>query len=425
MRKFFSLSLIVAILVAVTLTSTSGLTSAQDDTVKLTFTIWGSTGDVDVYNARLALMKEVYPNIEVEIVYVPSDYDQKVLTMIAGGTPPDIMQVAEGVHAYSDRGQLAGLNEYVKAAGLDLEARFGSLAATYTRNDELYALPDRGGAMIVYYNKAMFDAASIAYPTAEWTWDDMLAAAQALTLRNGDEVTQWGFAAGGWWPWWMSFIYQNGGRILDGRTPVVNTPEVKEALQFYVDLMYKYKVAPTPEDYANAGLSFGQPDPLFSQGKVAFELTGFWLIGSLQNIPELSWDIAPVWQQKERATVAFGSGLAITNDCAHKDEAFKVIEFLTSAEGQLPIVEMGEDAPVNLDLLNSEAWLSGEYLNADINMSTFAESAPAIFTPPLEPEWNEIQQIFDDNLSEVWIGSRSVDDALEQIQSDLEFLLES
>lgn len=424
MRKLCSLSLVVAILIAVALPPALGAVSAQDDTVKLTFAHWGSTGDVDVYTARLELMKEVYPNIEVEIIYIPSDYDQKVLTMIAGGTPPDIMQVAEGVHAFSDRGQLVGLNEYIDAAGVDLEARFGSLAGTYTRDGEVYALPDRGGAMILYYNTDMFDAAGVAYPTAEWTWDDMLAAAQALTLRDGDEVTQWGFAAGGWWPWWMSFIYQNGGQILDGRTPVVNTPEVQEALQFYVDLMYEYEVAPTPEDYANAGLSFGQPDPLFSQGKVAFELTGFWLIGSLQNIPELNWDIAPVWQQKERATAAFGSGLAITKDCAHKEEAFKVIEFLTSAEGQLPIVEMGQDAPVNLDLLNSDAWLSGEYLSADINMNTFAESAPAIFTPPLEPEWNEILQIFDDNLSEVWIGSRSVEDALDQIQSDLEFLLE-
>jgi multiple sugar transport system substrate-binding protein len=222
----------------------------------------------------------------------------------------------------------------------------------------------------------------------------------------------------------MSFIYQNGGRILDDGTPVVNTPEVAEALQFYVDLMYEYQVAPTPEDYANAGLSFGQPDPLFSQGKVAFELTGFWLIGSLQSIPELNWDVAPVWQQRERATAAFGSGLAITQDCEHKDEAFQVIEFLTSAEGQMPIIEMGQDAPVNLDVLNSEAWLSGEYLSADINMSAFAESSSAIFTPPLEPEWNEMQQIFDDDLAEVWLGTMPVEDALDQMQMDLEFLLE-
>lgn len=421
--RLYSL-LLVAIVAAMAFGPVLQTVSAQGDTVKLTMTIWGSTNDVDVYNARLALAKEAYPNVEVELIYIPSDYDQKVLTMIAGGTPPDIMQVAEGVHAFSDRGQIIALNDYIADYGIDMAARYGSLAGLYARHDNIYAVPDRGGAMIVYYNKAMFDAAGVAYPTAEWDWADMLDAAQKLTIREGDEVKQWGFAAGGWWPWWMSFIYQNGGRILDADgQPVVNSPEVAEALQFYVDLMYQYHVAPTPEDYANAGLSFGQPDPLFSQGKVAFELTGFWLIGSLKDIPELSWDIAPVWQHKERATAAFGSGLAITKDCKNPDEAFAVVEFLTGAEGQRPIMEMGQDAPTHLDLLNSEEWLSGQYIGVEINMGTFAESAPAIFVPPLEPEWNEILQIFDDHLGEVWLNNRSVGDALDQIQSDLEFLL--
>ncbi len=396
-----------------------------DETVNLTMTIWGSTGDVDVYTARLELAKEMYPNVEVELIYIPDEYDQKVLTMIAGGTPPDIMQVAESVHGYSDKGQLLALNDYIDGAGINMEGRFGTLANTYARQGNFYAMPDRGGAMILYYNRDMFDAAGVAYPTGEWTWEDMLAAAQALTLSEDGEVTQWGFAAGGWWPWWMSFMYQNGGTIIDEEGQVVvNTPENIEALQFYTDLMYEYGVAPNPEDYANVGLSFGQPDPLFSQGKVAFELTGFWLIGSLKDIPELNWDIAPVWQGVQPATAAFGSGLAITADSQHPDEAFAIVEFLTSKDGQMPIIEMGQDAPTNKEVLESEAWLSGEYLGVEINMNTFAESADAIFTPPLEPEWNEIQSVFDDNLSEVWINQRTVEDAVEQIQSDLEFLLD-
>ena len=52
----------------------------------------------------------------------------------------------------------------------------------------------------------------------------------------------------------MSFIYMNGGAVLDASgQPVVNSPEAVEAIQFYNDLVYKYKVAPSPEDYANLG----------------------------------------------------------------------------------------------------------------------------------------------------------------------------
>lgn len=308
-------------------------------------TVWGSTKDQDVYTQRLALFHEANPNITVELLYTPDNYSQRVQTMIAGGESSDIIQLAEDVHGYSDRGQLLGLNAYLEFAEVDLEARFGTLHEQYMLGGELYALPDRGGAMILYYNLDIFDAAGIDYPTADWTWDNFLAAAQALTIVDDDgEVSQYGFAAGGWWPWWMSFIYQNGGRILDEEgNPTVNTPEVIEALQFYTDLMYEYGVAPDPEDYANMGFGWGQPDPLFAQGGTAMKLTGIWNFASLRNVPDLNWDIAPVWQNVERGTVSFGSGLAVSADTEHPEEAFAVIEFLTSAPGQLPIVSESQD----------------------------------------------------------------------------------
>ena len=53
----------------------------------------------------------------------------------------------------------------------------------------LYAMPDRGGALILYYNKDMFDGAGISYPTKDWTWVEFLDAAQKLTVRDGDAVT--------------------------------------------------------------------------------------------------------------------------------------------------------------------------------------------------------------------------------------------
>lgn len=398
------------------------VTEEEAEEITLTLAMWGSEEDVEVYKKRVDLAKEKYPNITVEVIYIPSEYDQKVQTMIAGGTSPDIIQLAEQIHAYSSKGQIISLNEYVEASGIDLNERYGSVHKVYSTGGELYAMPDRGGAMIVYYNKDLFDEAGVSYPTKDWTWDDLLDAAKKLTIKEGDEVKQWGFAAGSWWPWWMSFMYQNGGRVLDeNNKPVVNTPENVEALQFYNDLVWKYNVAPSPVDYANMGV--GSPDTIFAQGIVAFQITGFWNIASLNKVPELNWDIAPVWKNKERATPIFGSGLAISKDCKNPEAAFKIIEFMTSEEGQMPIVEMVQDAPANLSVLGSDAFLKAAWSEKEINMNTFAESADAIFVPPLVPEWNEIQKIFDDNLAGVFMNERSVEEALEQIQAELEDLL--
>jgi len=391
--------------------------------VSLSLSVWGSDLDAQVYQNRIDLFQAQNPNITVELVYIPSDYSQKVQTMIAGGTSPDIIEISEDVHSYSSKGQIIPLNDFVASSGLDLTARYGEtggLTGAYSRNGNLYTMPDRGGALILYYNKDMFDAAGLDYPTKDWTWVEFLAAAQALTLRDGDTVTQYGWAAGGWWPWWMSFIYMNGGAVLnENGQPVVNTPEAVEAIQFYNDLVYTYKVAPSPEDYANLGTN--SPDPLFAQGKVAMATTGFWGIGGLQEAT-FNWDIASVFQNTERATVVFGSGFAISKDCENPEAAWQVIEFLTSEAGQAPIVEFREDAPANIAVLNSDAFLNQSWSANPINMAALAESADAAFALPLSPKWNEMMTIFDTNLGEVFANRAEVQPTMDAIQAQLEEL---
>jgi len=436
--KFFTITVLLSVLlaacgqgaVATVATATEAQLTAAPATevppaepVHLTLSFWGSDLDSQVYQQRVNLFTANNPNITVELIYIPSDYSQKVQTMIAGGTAPDILQLAEDVHSYSSKGQIISLNNYITADNIDLKARYGEtggLTAAYSMNGNLYAMPDRGGALILYYNKDMFDAAGLSYPTKDWTWAEFLNAAQKLTLRDGDTVTQYGFAAGGWWPWWMSFIYMNGGAVLDASgKPVVNSPEAVEAIQFYNDLVYKYHVAPSPEDYANLGTN--SPDPLFAQGKVAMSMTGFWGIGGLKDAT-FRWDIAPIFKNKVRATVMFGSGLAISKDCKNPDAAWKLVEFLTSPEGQAPIVENKEDAPANIEVLNSAAFLSQSWSTTPLNMAALAESADAIFALPLTPKWNEMNTIFDTNLGEIFAGRAEVQPTMDAIQAQLEEL---
>lgn len=397
--------------------------AAATGSVPLKLSFWGSDLDAQVYQQRVDQFIAQNPDVSVELIYIPSDYSQKVQTMIAGGTPPDIIQLSEDVHSYSSKGQIIPLNDYIAQDNIDLKARYGEtggLTTAYSADGTLYAMPDRGGALILYYNKDMFDQAGVAYPTADWTWQEFLDAAQKLTVRDGDAVTQYGFAAGGWWPWWMSFIYQNGGAILDASgKPVVNSPEVVEAIQFYNDLVYKHKVAPSPEDYANLGTN--SPDPLFAQGKVAMSTTGFWGIGGLKDAT-FNWDIAPLFRNKAPATVLFGSGFGISKDSKHPEAAWKLIEYLTSEEGQAPIVENKQDAPANIATLNSDAFLQQSWSSKPINMAALGQSADAAFPLPLTPKWNEMMSIFDTELGEVFANRAEVQPAMDSIQQQLDEL---
>jgi multiple sugar transport system substrate-binding protein len=429
--KMFKLLMILTVL-SMVLGACGGSGSTEQASVgneagssSMVMTVWGSQLDPEVYQARLDLFNAANPEIPVELLYIPSDYSQKVQTMMAGGQSPCIIQVAEDVHGYSGKGQIISLNDYVSKAGIDLNKRYGTtggLVAAYTWEDNLYAMPDRGGALILYYNKDMFDKAGIAYPTKDWTWTEFLDAAQKLTVRNGDVVDVYGFAAGDWWPWWMSFIYMNGGAVLDASNkPVVNSPEAVEAMKFYNDLVYEYKVSPSAEDYANMGQS--SPDPLFAQGKVAMSMTGFWAVNGLSRVKGLNWDIAPLFGNKTNATVLFGSGLAVTKDCPTPDQAFKVIEFLTSVEGQMPIVEMKQDAPANFELLSSEAFINADWARGQkINTQALVDSAEIAFPLPLTPKWNEMLTIMGDNLSEFFLGITDAQTSMDVIQEQLEDL---
>jgi len=417
--KLYKLFIAVVVLcMLVTACGSKGV--VVDEPANLTLSVWGSDLDAQVYQSRLDLFMAKNPNIKVELVYIPSDYSQKVQTMIAGGTSPDIIEVAEDVHSYSSKGQIISLNDFVSADKIDLKARYGEtggLTGAYSMNGNLYAMPDRGGALILFYNKDMFDAAGLSYPTKDWTWVEFLNAAQKLTIRDGDKTTQYGWAAGGWWPWWMSFIYMNGGAVLDAQgKPVFNSPAAVEAIQFYNDLVYKYHVAPSPEDYANLGTN--SPDPLFAQGLVAMSTTGFWGIGGLKDAT-FNWDIAPLFQNKQRATVVFGNGFGISKDCKNPEAAWKVIEFLTSVDGQTPIVTSKEDAPTNIEVLNSDAFLKQSWSTKPINMAALGESADAAFPLPLTPKWNEMNTIFDTNLGEVFANRAEVQPTMDTIQQQL------
>ena len=421
--KLFAVLVILSMLLAAcgqTAANEPAVEAPADEPVNLTLSFWGSDLDTQVYQKRVDMFTAKNPNIKVELVYIPSDYSQKVQTMIAGGTAPDIIQLSEDVHSYSSKGQIISLNDFVAKDKVDLKVRYGEtggLTTAYSMNGNLYAMPDRGGALILYYNKDMFDAAGVSYPTKDWTWTEFLDATEKLTIRDGDTVTQYGFAAGGWWPWWMSFIYMNDGAVLDASgQPVVNSAEAVEAIQFYNDLVYKYRVAPSPEDYANLGTN--SPDPLFAQGKVAMSTTGFWGIGGLKDAT-FNWDIAPLFKNKKNATVVFGSGLAISKDCKNPETAWKVIEFLTSEEGQAPIVEFKQDAPANIANLNSDAFLKQSWSNKPINMAALGESANAAFALPLSPKWNEMMSVFDTNLGEVFANRAEVQPTMDAIQEQL------
>ena len=95
----------------------------------------------------------------------------------------------------------------------------------------MYALPKDVDAIALWYNKELFKQAGVAYPTANWTWNDLTAAAQKLT---DPAKGVYGIAA----PAedqanYDNTILQAGGQILsaDGKKSGLDSPEAIRGLQ--------------------------------------------------------------------------------------------------------------------------------------------------------------------------------------------------
>ncbi|BDR53694.1 sugar ABC transporter substrate-binding protein [Bombiscardovia nodaiensis] len=383
--------------------------AGKDD---LVLTIWGGDTDKQTMQQRLDLAKKKYPSINVKLQYIAKDYDTKIQTMFSGGTAPDILEMAENINAYSSRGQLADLTAQYPNA----EQQFGKAnVQAYSYKGKMYGAPDRSAPGVVYYNKDIFDAAGVQYPSENWDWNTFVENTQKLVKRDGNKTTQWAYCEGDWWAWYMTWIYQNGGKIIDSNgKPVVNSSENVEAMQFYQDLMYKYQVAPKPEQITDSGA-----DPLFSQGKLAMEVTGFWNVGALKDV-KFNWGVAPMWHGKKTAVPMFSNALAVSSQSKHKEDAMKIVKFLSSKEGQKPIAENGLDVPANVEAAADKSFTEASWNKQHIDLSVFAKSTSMTWAPPFIPEWNQITKAMSDGMSQTWNGKQDVKTGLDKAQKTLE-----
>ncbi|HHY54715.1 MAG TPA: sugar ABC transporter substrate-binding protein [Chloroflexi bacterium] len=287
----------------------------------------------------IEMFEAANPDIQVQLEPVGSgDYYARILTQIAAGDPPDLLQIGDdAVPMFVDKGAFLPLDDFITSEQYPLDASIylPGVMEPGKWNGVQYLLPKDFSPLAIYYNKKLFDAAGAPYPQEGWTWDDLLATAQQLTLTDASgNVTQWGIQLPG--PWTTGFEYwvaAAGGRLVseDGASFVgyMDSPEVQRAVQFYADLYHKYKVAPPPADM-NA---FGGGNSEFDSGKAAMRLFGRWPQAGMKQNPNIDLGVAPLPAGAQRAGVLFWGGFGISSLSENPEAAWRFLRFYTGAEG--------------------------------------------------------------------------------------------
>ena len=239
-----------------TVAPTAAATSAP---VKLNFWYALSGNSGKVVEAMVAQFNQSHPNIQVNVVFqgTYADIADKLTAAVTAKTLPDVAQMG-GAPTMADSGVVVPIADLVGKS--DLDDIYPGFWDYNKYNNQIVSMPFNNSIPVLYYNKDLFTAAGLDPNKPPATWDDLVKAAQALTkdTNNDGKIDQWGLNTNTDTHWYLdAMILQNGGKILsdDGKKVVYNGAEGVEALQFWGDLVNKYKVMP-PNQHAQAQADF-------------------------------------------------------------------------------------------------------------------------------------------------------------------------
>lgn len=325
---------------------------------------WGPES-IDYFKSMAAAFESSHAGTKINLTLPPFDqYDQKLNVLLATGNGPDIITINNATLALVQAGRILDLTDRIAAdpalsdpnvfvqSGWDL-FKFGT--------DRTYGIYSGADTLLLYYNKTAFDKAGVGYPTAEWTRDDFVEAAKALTIREGDRVTQWGCVLGSFnasWGW-ANLVWMEGGDIVDSRPfyskVTLNNEPVLTILHFLNDLVYTHQVAPTPSQNQSVSDQGG-----FESGTIAMAVDGGWSMQPWKAIDAFEWDVQtlPVGSQGFVGEFWPGTPFLISASSENPDLAWEYAKwFASDKEAQTLIANQAIQVPALLEVANSPDFL--------------------------------------------------------------------
>jgi multiple sugar transport system substrate-binding protein len=392
---------------------------------EISFMNWDVVNGTPLETAINAFEKQAGIKVNIQPAPSGSEYDTKMRTELASGSPPDIIRINDDyVRGFSLKEKaLLDLTSYIKSNKVD--------TAGFYQN--VYGFPDQPNGThtawtigvqprLIYYNVDMFQSTGTPLPpstwTSEgWTWDDFVNSAKKLT-KEGD---RWGGLIYYDTGYEQTFTVNNGDEdgtySADGKTFTMASPKGIEAVQWAADLTCVHKVQP-PWSMLPDGQHTDQQ--LFSQGKLGMFFSTFGTVTWLrENVKDFKWDVAPppakVNQKQEGSLIVF----TIPKDAKNPDEAFQLLSFLSGPDAGKIFAESGYFVPV----LKSAATLLKPGEEPPQHIDLFQTAADHQTTINFTANTLRARQIYRPELDNVYNCESSAKDVLTRVKPDVEAAL--
>jgi ABC-type sugar transport system permease subunit/ABC-type glycerol-3-phosphate transport system substrate-binding protein len=315
------------------------LGTAQEN-ITLRLVDWADLDEMPGDTIAIAAFHRLYPRIFV--LYEPNpgrQYEEKILTALAADDPPDVFLLdSKLIPTFTNKKVLLDLRPYIEQLRIDTSQWYPNVLNIARRGSALYAFPKGFTPLMIFFNKRLFDEASISYPTNTWTWNDYIDIAQKLTKdTNGDGVPErYGTAFTNYYFMWIPWIWSGGSDVVspDGvrATGFLNSSKTELALQFLIDLRTKIKVAPDAGSWVQAEKT-GTNYALFANGKIGMIVDGHWRLPKFVKYIRdgvLDIGVAPFPRHPDgtKVNVMYESGWCVPVNAKHPKEAASLAAFM-------------------------------------------------------------------------------------------------
>lgn len=397
-------------------TNNSGSGSKVDNAgekVELSFLLWGNQEEIDRKTQWTEEFNAQSDSIHVKLEAIPEGFHEKLTVQISSNTLSDLVQIAGDFGgAYFKDDIFAPLDAYIEKDGLE-GAWVDSLMSGLSYNGSVYAAPTTFYSGFIIYNKTMFEENNVPLPTNDWTEEEFLAAAKALTQGEGSDKV-WGVDFSSWWTYSLARNLYEGYQAWDWDEGIMtaDTQGYKDGVQFITDLYQVHEVSPTPTMAADIAGSF-------ENGKYAMTIGASWDMASFNAAigDSFEWDIVtfphnPTYGQWR--SPLWTTAIGISADSPHKDEAWEYIKYMSAGEkvqGEMEIIGLPAMKSISED---------SEFINTipdgwkDFNKSVFFDALDyAVDGVVLDEIQDEILKV---ELELLFAGQQDIDTALENMQ---------
>jgi multiple sugar transport system substrate-binding protein len=409
--------------------------------VTISFMGWGDVEEDEGVRAAVEAFQEENPDVKVTWLHTPDSYQEKMLSMVAAGTPPDTAFIrAQDFQTFAYEGMLLDITDMFQADPVISQPGYfiePQETQRCTWEGKWYGFGSCWVAPHIYYNGDMFEEAGIEPPSNDpeeaWTWDHFVEVGRQFTVDGAgrhpgdsgfdpDDTKAWGCDFSNYYQYVQAAAEANGGHYFDPETNLLalDSPEAIEGLQKAADLAVVDKVAPFSDVFEQLGMSEAQ---MLESGKMAMHIEGSWALAWIHKL-EVTLGTAVLPKMKMAATSMTAHIHSALSGTKEPEAAYRWLSFLATEFYQLIFLRMGLWLPSQTALMTDEGmakWYTERRSATEgvhppgydqIVKDYVPNYGHVFYWPPGFPEANAILQ---PALDAIWIGQMTAEEAMKDV----------